>query len=386
MNNTPILRMQYSFEKYLPWFVLREVPFLGNTMYKKLIHGFQSPENVLNASKNQLGMIDKISVKIINGIKNHKKFQDRAKKELELILNKNIQIVTLTDPFYPALLKQIPDPPPFLTYLGQLDNSAPCLSVIGSRNATSYGLSTSENLSYNLAKKGFQIVSGLARGIDAMAHKGALKAGGKTIAVMGSGLNKIYPRENTGLFKTIAQKGIVFSEFKINADPLPTNFPIRNRIIAGLSCGSIVVEAAKRSGSLITARLATEYNREVFAVPGSIKSKKSQGTHSLLKQGARLVENEMDIIDELHHFIHEKKENYLHAPLQKPKPTHYKTKNLKDRKLIELIEPYPVHIDVLIEKSGMGSSKVASQLLDLELNGSVIRHQGNYYSISEEYH
>ncbi|MCD4675305.1 MAG: DNA-protecting protein DprA, partial [Desulfobacula sp.] len=147
---------------------------MGNTMYKKLIHGFQSPENVLNASKIQLGMIDKISAKIINGIKNHKKFQDRAKKELELTLNKNIQIVTLTDPFYPALLKQIPDPPPFLTYLGQLDNSAPCLSVIGSRNATSYGLSTSENLSYNLAKKGFQIVSGLARGIDAMAHKGAL--------------------------------------------------------------------------------------------------------------------------------------------------------------------------------------------------------------------
>jgi len=377
--------MQYSFEKYLSWFTLREIPFLGNTMYKKLIDQFQSPENILNASKSQLGMIDKISAKIINGITKHKAFQGRAKKELELILKNNIKIVTLTDSSYPALLKQIPDPPPFLTYLGKLDNSAPCISVIGSRNATSYGLSTSENLSYNLAKRGFQVVSGLARGIDAMAHKGALKAQGKTIAVMGSGLNKIYPRENTHLFKAIAQKGTVFSEFKVNTDPLPSNFPIRNRIIAGLSCGSIIVEAAKRSGSLITARLATEYNREVFAVPGSIKSKKSEGTHSLLKQGARLVENEMDIIDELHHFIHEKK-NYQPRSLQQQKSIHYNSDKLNRHKLIDFIDPYPVHINVLIEKSGMDSSQVTSLLLDLELEGSVIRHKGNYYSISEEYH
>jgi len=376
--------MHDSFKKYLPWFILREIPFLGNTMYKKLMDQFQSPENILKASEPQLGRVDKISKKIINGITNHKAFQDKAKKELDLIFKKNIKIITMTDSSYPVLLKQIIDPPPFLTYLGKLDNSSPCISVIGSRTATSYGLSTSENLSYNLAKKGFQIVSGLARGIDAMAHKGALKAGGKTIAVMGSGLNKIYPRENTRLFKTIAQEGTVFSEFKVNTDPFPSNFPIRNRIIAGLSCGSIVVEAAKRSGSLITARLATEYNREVFAVPGSIKSKKSEGTHSLLKQGARLVENEMDIIDELHHFVHEKKENSRQVSLessqsvQKKQSTYYKIK--------PFLEPYPVHIDVLIEKSKMECSQVTSQLLDLELEGIVIRHQGNYYSISEETH
>ena len=375
-----------SFEKYLPWFTLREVPFLGNTMYKKLIDQFLSPEKILKASEIQLGRIDKISLKIIKGIINHKTSQDRAKKELEFILNKNIQIVTLTEPSYPVLLKQIPDPPPFLTYLGKLDNSAPCISVIGSRTATSYGLSTAENLSYKLAKKGFQIVSGLARGIDTMAHKGALKANGKTIAVMGSGLNKIYPRENKHLFQTIAQKGIIFSEFKVNTEPFPSNFPIRNRIIAGLSCGSIVVEAAKRSGSLITARLASEYNREVFAVPGSIKSKKSEGTHSLLKQGARLVENEMDIIDELYHFIHVKKENLQSMPLQNQKSNDYKSDKPNSYKLIDFIEPYPVHINVLIEKSGMDASQVTSQLLDLELAGIVKRHQGNYYSISEETH
>ncbi|NOX35845.1 MAG: DNA-protecting protein DprA [Deltaproteobacteria bacterium] len=378
--------MQNSLEKYLSWLTLREIPFLGNALYKKLIDQFKSPETVLNASKGQLGKIDKISSKVIKAITNHEVFQDKARKELDLILKKNIKIITLTDNFYPVLLKQITDPPPFLTYLGKLNNDSPCISIIGSRTATSYGLSTSESLSCKLAAKGFQIVSGLARGIDSMAHIGALKAKGKTIAVLGSGLNKVYPRENKYLFDTIAEKGTVFSEFRVNAQPLPSNFPIRNRIIAGLSCGSIVVEAAKRSGSLITARLATEYNREVFAVPGSIKSKKSAGTHSLLKQGAKLVENEMDIIDELYHFIHRKKEKLKTTPLQKQKSTHYTTCKQNKCDIIKFIEPYPVHIDVIIEKTGMNPSKVTSQLLDLELEGIIKRHQGNYYSISEEHH
>ncbi|MCK5837599.1 MAG: DNA-processing protein DprA [Desulfobacula sp.] len=376
--------MQTSFEKYLPWFTLREVPFLGNAMYKRLIHEFHSPKDVLKASGNQLQRVEKLSSKILTGILHHTAALSRAKKELNLILKKNIHIVTLTDAAYPALLKQIPDPPPFLTYLGTLDNTAPCISVIGSRTATSYGLSTSENLSCKLALKGFQIVSGLARGIDTMAHKGALKANGKTIAVMGSGLNNIYPRENKGLFQAIVKTGTVFSEFKINTHPFPSNFPIRNRIIAGLSCGSIVVEAAKRSGSLITARLAGEYNREVFAVPGSITSKKSEGTHSLLKQGAKLVETEMDVMDELHHFVHKKKEPNQAPPLKTT--THHQRLKQHQSLMMNFLDPYPVHIDVLIEKSGMDSSQVTSQLLDLELEGKVTRHQGNYYSISEEYH
>ena len=378
--------MHDSLEKYLPWLTLREVPFLGNTLYKKLIDQFHSPGSVLKAPESQLKKVDKISAKIINGIKNHKVFKDKARKELDLIFKKNIKLITLTDSSYPPLLKQIQDPPPFLTYLGKLDNRCPCLSVVGSRTATSYGLSTSKNLSFKLAQRGFQIVSGLARGIDSMAHIGALKAKGKTIAVLGSGLNKIYPRENTPLFHSIAENGTVFSEFKVNTEPFPSNFPIRNRIIAGLSCGCIVVEAAKKSGSLITARLASEYNREVFAVPGSIKSKKSQGTHSLLKQGARLVENEMDIIEELYQFIHEKKENFKNTPLQKQKSTQYKACKQNIGNIIHFIEPYPLHIDVLIEKSRMNSSQVTSQLLDLELEGKVKRHQGNFYSISEEYH
>lgn len=356
-------------------------------MYKKLIDRFKSPEAVLSASEAELGSVGKVSAKTIHGIIHHKMFIDQAKRELEQIFKNNISIVTLMDSLYPVLLKQIPDPPLFLSYYGSLDSESPCVSVIGSRTATSYGLSTAENLSCKLAEKGFQIVSGLARGIDAMAHKGALKAKGKTIAVLGSGLKKIYPKENDRLFDSIAESGTIFSEFKVAADPMPGHFPVRNRVIAGLSCGSIVVEAAKRSGSLITARLAAEYNREVFAVPGSIKSKKSEGTHSLLKQGAKLVESEIDIIDELYHFIHPKKND---IPIISSKQLNAGSNNsyiAQDRPLIlNFLEPYPVHIDIIIEKSGITSSDVASQLLDLELEGLVRRHPGNCYSISEDYH
>ncbi len=378
--------MHDPFKTYLPWFILREIPSIGNTLYKRLIDQFGSPDFVLNAPAAQLKKINKIGPETVKAISNYRKYLDQAKKELDIVLNNHMHILTLTDPQYPALLSRIPDPPPILTYLGSLDNQSPCISIVGSRRATTYGLNSARNLSAKLAGKGFQVVSGMALGIDTMAHQGALDTGSRTIAVLGSGLNKIYPRQNKNLFNIIARTGTVFSEFKINADPVPSNFPIRNRIIAGLSCGTLVVEAAKKSGSLITARLAGEYNREVFAVPGSIASNTSQGTHSLLKQGAKLVENELDIIDELGQFIHEKKQT---PSQQKALLNHADQKPVSDhdsRHIIHFLDPYPVHIDSLIKKSRLDSSTVSSQLLDLEMSGRVLRHQGNYYSIPEEYH
>lgn len=366
-------------EKYLPWFILKEIPNLGNRLYKRLIHKFECPENVFTASKTQLENVNGISTQLIREIQGYQKYQDSALSELKLIYRFKIKIVTYTDEEYPVLLKEINDPPPFLTYVGTLDTSAPCISIVGSRKATAYGLNSAEHLSSSLASKGFQVVSGMARGIDSAAHWGALKAKGKTIAVLGSGLNRIYPKENHKLFSHIRDKGAILSEFKINTDPFPYNFPVRNRVIAGLSCGTIVVEAEKRSGSLITARLAGEYNREVFAVPGSIQSKKSRGTHSLLKQGAKLVENEMDIIDELHQFIHVLPQ----APLKKSKkklPLLNKNQGL----VYKHLDPYPKHIDLLIKSTRMGSGIVSASLLDLELQGLVQRHPGNYFSISEE--
>jgi DNA processing protein len=366
-------------DKYLPWFILKEIPNLGNQLYKRLIHKFESPENVFTASKTQLESVTGISNRIIREIQGYPKYRAQARSELDLLYRFKSKIVTYIDENYPSLLREINDPPPFLTYVGTLDPTAPCISIVGSRNATSYGLNTAENLAFSLASNGFQVVSGMARGIDSAAHWGALKANGKTIAVLGSGLNRIYPKENYKLFSKIRENGTIISEFKINTDPFPYNFPIRNRVIAGLSCGTIVVEAEKRSGSLITARLANEYNREVFAVPGSIKSMKSQGTHSLLKQGAKLVENEMDIIDELHQFVHV-------LPLAPEKKSKKKPVLMdKDQELVyKQLDPYPKHIDLIIKSTRMGSGIVTASLLDLELQGLVQRHPGNFFSISEE--
>ncbi len=365
-------------DKYLPWFILKEIPLLGNRLCKQLIQRFESPERILTASQQEFKGIAGISSKIVQEILEHQKYQAPAQAELNLIYHHQIKVVTYTDGAYPSLLKEIPDPPPVLTCVGTLEPQAPCIAIVGARNATPYGLSAAENLSFSLASNGFQVVSGMARGIDSAAHWGALKAQGKTIAVLGSGLNRIYPPENQKLFFQIREKGAILSEFKLNAAPLPYHFPIRNRIIAGISTGTIVVEAANKSGSLITARLAGEYNREVFAVPGSICSKKSQGTHALLKQGAKLVESEADILEELHQFVHVLP-RVLSDKTKKTAPLLDKTQ----LKVYTTLDPYPKHIDLIIESTRMDSSLVSATLLDLELQGLVQRHPGNYFSISE---
>ncbi len=378
-------------DKYLPWFILKEIPEIGNRLYKQLIHRFISPENVLTAPKKKLETVFGISSRVIKEIHRCKSYLPQARAELDQIYSRQIKIVTLTDPAYPTLLKEINDPPPYLTYVGTLDTTAPCISIVGSRNATAYGLNTAEHLSFSMASNGFQVVSGMARGIDTAAHKGALNASGKTVAILGSGLNLIYPKENKRLFSQIQSTGTIMSEFKINCIPFPRNFPIRNRVIAGLSTGTLVVEAEKRSGSLITARLAGEYNREVFAVPGSIKSPKSRGTHSLLKQGAKLVENQMDILDELHQFVHVQAQVQADGKLcGNTEASERKTKKRtplmdKNQRLVyKHLDSYPKHIDKIIESTRMASGFVTASLTDLELNGLAQRHPGNYFSLSEE--
>lgn len=369
------------FDKYLSWFALKKVPGIGNHLYKSLLDTFSTPAKVFLASEKELSKIRRIRKTSIKAIKNNKKYFDEARFELKEIHKHKYKIVTLKDSEYPILLKEIHDPPPYLTYIGVLNNSYPCLSIVGSRNATSYGLSSGEKLGYNLAKKGFQIVSGMARGIDTAAHRGALKAKGKTYAILGSGLNQIYPFENKSLYNKISENGAVISEFDVNQFPDAKNFPIRNRIIAGLSAGTCVVEAAQRSGSLITARLAAEYCREVYAVPGSIDSKKSQGTHHLLKQGAKLVENDNDIIEELNHFIHKSRPNTAESKKTKSSDNNY---NKTDNDILKILDPYPVHIDILTEKSGLKTKILLPALLNLELNGKIKQSNGKYFSKIEE--
>jgi DNA processing protein len=367
---------------YLPWFILREIPGVGNQQYNHLLQRFGSPEQVLSADPDALTRVPGILKKTIRGIKNQKQYMDAAKTELHQTLDLGIGIMTLHDARFPRLLKTIPDPPPVLTCKGVLDPDMPCIAIVGSRAASTYGMRAARRLSFSMANKGFCIVSGMARGIDTAAHLGALDSSGKTIAVLGSGLKKIYPWENRQLFNKIQQHGAVISEFKLDTDPYPYNFPIRNRIIAGLSCGTIVVEAAQKSGSLITARLAAEYNREVFAVPGSIMSQKSQGTHYLLKQGAKLVENEADVMEELSHLVHA-------VPDQDPGHHRSMDKTMTSQvndpsqiTILQLLDAYPRHIDQIIDASRMTSEAVSAILLELELMGMVTHHPGNHFSLS----
>jgi DNA processing protein len=360
-----------------PWFNLKSVPGVGNLLGKRLIDQFKSPQNIFQASDDELLQVDGVTRRHVSAIKTHKMPQG-VEAEMELVERKGYRIVTLTDSDYPQLLRQIPDPPPFLYVSGRLDRSPMKIAVVGSRNATGYGITTTKSLSANLASSGITIVSGMARGIDTAAHHGALTAGGKTIAVLGSGLERIYPADNKPLFQRISEQGAVVSEFSLFTEPEAYNFPIRNRIISGMSLGTVVVEATKKSGSLITARLAAEQNREVFAVPGSIQSFKSIGTHTLIKQGAKLVENAQDIIEELTPMIQYKEragKNRRKADEDIPALL-----TADELQVYDALGPYPVHIDHLARTISLGPGKLSSILLKLELNGLVQQSPGNFFT------
>jgi DNA processing protein len=364
----------------LPWFHLKSVPGVGNHLSKRLIKRFDSPQNVFRSSEKELLAVEGMTAGRVAAIKRHK-ISDRVKAERERLADSRFHLVTLTDPAYPKLLRQIPDPPLFLYVYGELDDGVEKIAVVGSRNATDYGLHAAADLSADLTILGLAIVSGMAIGIDTAAHEGALRAAGKTIAVLGSGLNRIYPPRNRKLFDRIAENGAVISEFALNSEPEAGHFPMRNRIISGMCLGTVVVEAARKSGSLITARLAAEQNREVFAVPGSVHSFKSVGTHTLIKQGAKLVENAQDILEEL-------------PPLPQPtvhvrnSDTAGSSKTLPaldadETRVYGALGPYGVHIDELARKLSLAPARISSLLLQLELKGLVIQSPGKFFSISE---
>ena len=296
-------------------------------------------------------------------------------EDLTLVEKNGIGMVTFSDGNYPDLLRHIHDPPPVLYVYGKLRSDSLNIAIVGSRHATSYGLTVTEQLSSALSQRGFTIVSGMARGIDSAAHAGTLAAGGRTIAVLGCGLGTIYPAENKTLFHRIAERGAVVSEFSYVTPPDAHHFPIRNRIISGLSLGTVIVEATHQSGSLITARLAAEQGREVFAVPGSVNSFKSMGTHRLIKQGAKLVEHADDIIEEL---------NVSEEPL--PEDTSVASHihlTSTEKKVLDKLSPYPIHIDKLVRDLSFPAGEVSSLLLQLELKGLVTQSPGKFFSRCE---
>ncbi len=366
------------------WFSLKSIPGIGNYTYKRLITAFGSPQAVFAAPRDRLLAVEGVTETIVGHIRHHSP-PDTVYRNIDRCRQKKIDVITMTDPAYPRLLNELPDPPPYLYVRGRLDPDAACLAVVGSRHPTAYGLSMADQLSRDLARYGLPIVSGMARGIDTAAHEGALAAGGRTYAVLGSGLANIYPRQNLLLAEKIAENGAVISEFPIFTEPQPHHFPIRNRIISGMSLGTIVVEAAKKSGSLITARLAAEQGREVFAVPGSIQSFKSTGTHGLLKQGARLVENAADVLAEISHLV-----ALGQAPPAANEPETAAPAINSDRTLdtdetlvLRTLECYPVHIDEIVRKTGLEPGKTAGILLRLELLGLAQPEPGKYFTLKE---
>lgn len=360
-----------------PWLALNQIAGLGKVGYVRLIERFGSPEKVFQADLEELLSIEGLRKNTALAIIKFKR-AEKIDRELDELERQKVGVLTAQDPRYPALLAKIHDPPPYLYYQGTLSpQNDRSLAMVGSRQASPYGIKVTERLAWALSQKSLTIVSGLARGIDAAAHQGALMAQGRTVAVLGSGLDVIYPPENNKLFERIVEEGLVYSEFPLGTLPERQNFPIRNRIISGMSLGVVIVEATQRSGSLITARLALEQGREVFAVPGSVESFKSSGTHSLIKQGAKLVEHAGDILEELpgeeksRENVPGLKVGVDEKPLSLPP---------QEKKVWDLLSDGSMHVDQMVRQSGMGISPLLSLLLEMELKGLIKQLPGKYFS------
>jgi DNA processing protein len=286
------------------------------------------------------------------------------------------QILVHGDSRYPSSLLQIPEPPPVLYLLGQLKKEDKiALSIVGSRAASSQGRLNAERIAGKLAGMGITIVSGLAMGIDTWAHKGALMAGGRTLAVLGCGLDYNYPRYNSALKERIAEQGAVISEFPLGTPPLPMNFPRRNRIISGMSMGTLVVEAAKKSGSLITVNFALEQGRDVYAIPGNIDSPLSSGVNGLIQKGAKLIQGVDDIIEEFPLEVL----NYIAENEKRPEKSPV-SGSRQEMLVLKLLKKQPVHIDELTCQTSMAPAEVSSLLMKMELKGQVRQLPGKLFT------
>jgi DNA processing protein len=363
-------------ESLVQWFTLKSVPGIGNLLFRRLIDRFGTPGRVLKASRNLLKQVQGITPRLATAIARHTT-PDDVYREIDAITRSKFQVLTQNDGAYPQLLLHIPDPPPVLYLYGRLQPSACHIAVVGSRKATAYGRTTTRRLCEQLVGNGMVIISGMARGIDTCSHEGALAAGGKTVAVLGSGLMHVYPPENRKLFDRIAENGAVLSEFPLNAKPDAAHFPQRNRIISGMSLGTLVVEAARRSGSLITARLAAEQGREVFAIPGSIQAQTARGTHYLIQQGAKLVQSARDIMEELKPQMAPPCElHHNKAAIEAPRDPAL-TEN--EARVIEAMGPYSVHIDELARRLDQTPGCLAATLSMLELKGMIVQETGKFF-------
>jgi len=360
------------------WLRMHEIQGLDRQTTYQLLKAFGSAEAIFAASHANLRKV--VSDDIANQIK-AETVSDQIKITLEWLAEPNNHLITLADEDYPRLLLETPDPPPILFAKGQLSClQQPSIAIVGSRNPTAQGEKNAHDFAMLLAEFGFTIVSGLAIGIDAAAHRGALASNGKTIAVVGTGLDIVYPAKHRELAHEIIKQGLLISEFSLGTPSLPQNFVQRNRVISGLSMGCLVVEASLQSGSLITAKFATEQDRDVFAIPGSIHSPQSKGCHQLIKQGAKLVDAVQDIVHELksEHFVSlaaiPLKKNFIPAKNTSPEEIPH-----ADKALLDLMSFEPVTVEYLLQHSGLTSDTLSSILISLELDNKIASMPGGRY-------
>ena len=361
------------------WLTLCHVRHLGPITFHKLLNEFGTPSAILGSGHSRLQSIG-LSKQIIDGIISPD--TQSISQDLEWLQNSSHHVITIQDKHYPKLLRQITDPPPVLYAIGEKEFvpqllSEPQLAIVGSRNATINGKQIATDFAQKIAESGLVITSGLASGIDGAAHKGALiPQSGATIAVTACGLDRVYPANHKLLAEQIAKQGVLISEFPIGTTPKPGHFPRRNRIISGLSLGVLVVEASSKSGSLITARIAGEQGREVFAIPGSIHSPLSKGCHALIRNGAKLIETVAEILEEVKNHI-DLSDSVHQVSLSANEPDLGQNSIDPDyEKVLNSMGYDPISIDNVIEQSGLGAEVVSSILLILELNGE-ITHNGN---------
>jgi DNA processing protein len=367
----------------IDWIALNMTPGVGPRAATKLLERFGSASAVFSARRGELESVRLQPETVDSIIKNE--FHKKAEDELERVKQLGGDVLILDDGSYPALLREIDDPPPVLYVKGEWQAcfDQPCVAMVGSRQCSTYGENASEMLARDLASRGLTVVSGLARGIDAAAHKGAMRGAGRTIAVLGTGIDAVYPRENTGLTRDILSSGgCLVTQFPLGTPPLKDNFPYRNRIISGLSLGVLIVEASERSGSLITARLAMEQNREVMAVPGNITSGNSFGTNYLIKSGAKLVQQWQDVVAELPSEI----ASSILPPMVESENGNKPAKMPLDlteheQKIWSVLTPDDAtHIDVLLETSGLSFGDLNSALVGLDIRDLIRVLPGKNYT------
>ncbi len=369
------------------WLALSLVKDIGPVTIKKLLSVFRSPRKILDASLDELADIDDVSESRVKKIYEFDEW-DMVEKEIEAInhyaVSQGIKVITYGDSEYPENLRQIDDPPVLLYAKGNvIKEDKYAVAIVGSRDMSEYGKRVATAITSELASCGLTIISGMARGIDSAAHTEALKAGGRSIAVLGCGIDNPYPSENIKLFNSLSERGCVISEFSFGTPPNKENFPKRNRLISGLSLGVVVVEATKNSGSLITANCALNQGREVFAVPGSITFRNSEGTNSLIKKGAKLIQNTNDILEELSSQL----KSFISFSKNKSGDIFSKKSGgleitNEEKAICYVLGSEPKHIDLIIRETKMPPARLLGILLDLEIKGIVKQAGGQKFYLN----